>query len=49
MNRADYECSLTAARAALGETALDAAWATGLALQQNQAIAEAIAGADHQG
>jgi hypothetical protein len=49
VDRADYECNLAATRAALGETAFDAAWAAGQALPLDQAIAEAVAGADHQG
>jgi tetratricopeptide (TPR) repeat protein len=49
VNRAEYEQSLAAARAVLDETAFDAAWAAGQALPLDQAIAEAMAGADHQG
>jgi tetratricopeptide (TPR) repeat protein len=48
VDRADYERSLAATRAALGEATFDAAWAAGQALLQDQAIAEAMAGADHQ-
>lgn len=43
-DRAAIEATLAAARAALGDVAFSAAWATGEALPPEQIIAQALAG-----
>jgi hypothetical protein len=45
-HRADYDCSVAAARAALGEEAYLTAWNEGGAMSPQEAIAYALEGSD---